>query len=91
MRSPLARQVSAHARPTPGRAAFLARGRSVVGHAPEPPGVVPRDQCNIADTAWQYCLGSRSRPRVGSGAASVCDASVDCAPRAPAVRWGRAH
>ena len=24
------------------------------------PDVAPRDQCNTADTAWQYCLGSRS-------------------------------
>ena len=27
---------------------------------------LPRDQCNTADTAGQYCLGSRSRPRAVS-------------------------
>jgi len=49
---------------------------------------LPRDQRNIADTAGQYCLGSRSRPRAVSGAASVRErlgVATDRGPRAAVV------
>ena len=39
---------------------------------------LPRDQCNTADTAGQYCLGSRSRPR-----------AVSALPQQPATRNAR--
>ena len=45
---------------------------SRVCHAPEPPGVVPRDRSQYCRYCRQYCNGSRSRPRAVSGADSVC-------------------